>query len=395
MKSPQSSTRRSPSRRSAASPPRRRDSREAPGSRRTPSSPWAAEASSTPRSSSRRRSSTGARRSFSPATGRWAPARCRSSASPRPPERGPRATPVAIFTDPETGNKLGVVDPCLVPDLVLLDPALTDGLPPLPTAAAGMDALVHALEAFTAKIATPIARGLALEAARRLGPALPAVCKDGGDKPARDAMLIGANLAGLAFANSSCCGVLALALPLGGRFHIVHGVATGCLVAETLRHNLPACRGTSRCSLAPSAGRKATPTACPGSWPRSRGPSGSGRSLPPPRSPSRPLPRWRRRPSPTAASWTRTPGPFQMSMRWRSTAGPSTTMPDAPTPSSPACGSAPASGPAASGTRTRRSGSSSATPRPGPRSRGVALAGKAGVRRGHRRGRAGVRVLAQ
>jgi alcohol dehydrogenase class IV len=55
-------------------------------------------------------------------------------------------------------------------------------------------------------------------------------------------MLIGANLAGLAFANSSCCGVHALALPLGGRFHVVHGVATGCLVAETMRHNLPSCR---------------------------------------------------------------------------------------------------------------------------------------------------------
>jgi alcohol dehydrogenase len=54
-------------------------------------------------------------------------------------------------------------------------------------------------------------------------------------------MLIGANLAGMAFANSSCCAVHALALPLGGRFHIVHGVATGCLAAETMRHNLPAC----------------------------------------------------------------------------------------------------------------------------------------------------------
>jgi alcohol dehydrogenase class IV len=156
---------------------------------------------------------------------------------------GSEATPVAIFTDPATGSKVGVVDPCLVPDLVILDPALTDGLPALPTAAAGMDALVHALEAFTAKVATPLGRGLALEAARRLGPALPLVCRDGGDRPARDAMLIGANLAGLAFANSSCCGVHALALPLGGRFHIVHGVATGCLVAETLRHNLPSCRG--------------------------------------------------------------------------------------------------------------------------------------------------------
>ena len=154
---------------------------------------------------------------------------------------GSEATPVAIFTDPATGTKVGVVDPCLVPDLVLLDPEFTDGLPPLPTAAAGMDALVHALEAFIARSATPLARGLALEAARRIGPALPAVCRNGGDRTARDEMLVGANLAGLAFASSSCCAVHALALPLGGRFHIIHGVATGCLVAETMRHNLPAC----------------------------------------------------------------------------------------------------------------------------------------------------------
>ena len=155
---------------------------------------------------------------------------------------GSEATPVAIFTDPASGTKVGVVDPCLVPDVVLLDPELTDGLPALPTAAAGMDALVHALEAFIARSAMPLARGLALEAARRIGPALPAVCRDGGNRSARDEMLVGANLAGLAFANSSCCAVHALALPLGGRFHIVHGVLTGCLTAETMRHNLPAIR---------------------------------------------------------------------------------------------------------------------------------------------------------
>ena len=154
---------------------------------------------------------------------------------------GSEATPVAIFTDENTGLKVGVVDPCLVPDVVILDPALTDGLPALPTAAAGMDALIHAIEAMISRNATPVARGLALEAARWLGPALPAVCASGADRSARDAMLIGANLAGLAFANSSCCGVHALALPLGGRFHVVHGVATGCLSAETMRHNLPAC----------------------------------------------------------------------------------------------------------------------------------------------------------
>jgi alcohol dehydrogenase class IV len=155
---------------------------------------------------------------------------------------GSEATPVAIFTDTASGNKVGVVDACLVPDVVLLDPALTDGLPPLPTAAAGMDALIHALEAFIGRNATPLARGMALEAGRRIGPALPVVCRDGGDRAARDEMLVGANLAGIAFANSSCCGVHALALPLGGRFHIVHGVATGCLAAETMRHNLPSCR---------------------------------------------------------------------------------------------------------------------------------------------------------
>jgi alcohol dehydrogenase class IV len=177
---------------------------------------------------------------------------------------GSEATPVAIFTDPVTGSKVGVVDPSLVPDLVLLDPALTDGLPPLPTAAAGMDALVHALEAFLARVATPLARGLALEAARHLGPALPAVCRDGGDRPARDAMLLGANLAGLSFANSSCCAVHALALPLGGRFHIAHGVLTGCLVAETMRHNLPACADDVR-SFAKALGWGDTdPDAFPG-----------------------------------------------------------------------------------------------------------------------------------
>ena len=156
---------------------------------------------------------------------------------------GSEATPVAIFTEPVSGNKVGVVDPCLVPDVVLLDPALTDGLPRLPTAAAGMDALVHALEAFIAKTATPVARGLAIEAAKWIGPALPEVCRNGSDHAARDAMLVGANLAGLAFANSSCCAVHALALPLGGRFHIAHGVVTGCLTAETMRHNLTAIRG--------------------------------------------------------------------------------------------------------------------------------------------------------
>lgn len=154
---------------------------------------------------------------------------------------GSEATFVAILTDAATGNKVGVVDPCLLADVAVVDPSLTDGLPPLVTAAAGMDAVVHALEAFIARSATPVARGLALEAARHLGCWLETVCREPGNRSARDGMAIGSHLAGMAFANASCCAVHALALPLGGRFHIPHGVITGCFVGELMRHNATVC----------------------------------------------------------------------------------------------------------------------------------------------------------
>jgi alcohol dehydrogenase class IV len=154
---------------------------------------------------------------------------------------GSEATFVAILTDPATGNKVGVVDPCILADIAIVDPALTDGLPAQVTAAAGIDALVHAIEAFIARVATPLARGLALEAARRIGRSLEVVCREPGNTAARDDMAIGSHLAGMAFANSSCCAVHALALPLGGRFHIPHGVITGCFAGEMMRHNSPAC----------------------------------------------------------------------------------------------------------------------------------------------------------
>lgn len=154
---------------------------------------------------------------------------------------GSEATFVAILTDPASGNKVGVVDPAILADVAVVDPALTDGLPRAVTAAAGMDAWVHAIEAYVATISTPIARGLALEAARHLGAGLEAACRDGGDRAARDAMAIGACLAGMAFANSSCCAVHALSLPLGGRFHIPHGVITGCFAGALVRHAGDAC----------------------------------------------------------------------------------------------------------------------------------------------------------
>jgi alcohol dehydrogenase class IV len=156
---------------------------------------------------------------------------------------GSEATFVAILTDPATGNKVGVVDPNILADMAVLDPALTDGLPQHVTAAAGMDALVHAIEAAIAKVATPLSHGLALEAAGHIGRSLETVCRTPWNSAARDGMTIGSHLAGMAFANSSCCAVHALALPLGGRFHIPHGVITGCFAGELMRHNAPVCEG--------------------------------------------------------------------------------------------------------------------------------------------------------
>jgi alcohol dehydrogenase class IV len=166
---------------------------------------------------------------------------------------GSEATFVAILTDPATGNKVGVVDPCILADIAIVDPALTDGLPAHVTAAAGMDALVHAIEGYIARVATPVARGLALEAARRIGRSLEVVCREPGNTAARDDMAIGSHLAGMSFANSSCCAVHALALPMGGRFHIPHGVITGCLAGEMMRHNAPAC-GDDFAALAAALG---------------------------------------------------------------------------------------------------------------------------------------------
>lgn len=152
---------------------------------------------------------------------------------------GSEATRVAILTDPGSGEKVGVVDAALLPDIAVVDPALTDRLPTPVAAAAGMDALVHAVEAHTARVATPFSRGLALEAARAIGGALERVCRDPADTAARDRLAEGAHLAGMAFSNSSCCAVHALALPLGGRFHLPHGVITGTFVGAVVRYNAP------------------------------------------------------------------------------------------------------------------------------------------------------------
>jgi alcohol dehydrogenase class IV len=151
---------------------------------------------------------------------------------------GSEVTPIAIVTT-GTSEKMGVVSPVLLPDIALLDPELTWGLPPAVTAATGIDAMVHAIEAHASASANnnPVSRALAKEALRLMGGAIERAVKDGGDRAARADMLLGSMLAGQAFANSPVAAVHALAYPIGGHFHVPHGLSNALVLSHVLRFN--------------------------------------------------------------------------------------------------------------------------------------------------------------
>lgn len=156
---------------------------------------------------------------------------------------GSEVTNITILTTGET-TKMGVVAPQLYADHVLLDAALTTGLPPLQTAATGIDAMVHAIEAYTSRHRkNPLSDLFAREALRLLAHNLVAACTDGHNRAAREAMLLGACYAGMAFANSPVAAVHALAYPLGGHFHLPHGLTNALMLDPVLAFNLPAAVG--------------------------------------------------------------------------------------------------------------------------------------------------------
>ncbi|MDH1264551.1 iron-containing alcohol dehydrogenase [Pseudomonas sp. GD03944] len=153
---------------------------------------------------------------------------------------GSEVTQVAIITTGAT-TKMGVVSPLLLPDLALLDADLTLGLPPAVTAATGIDAMVHAIEAYTSALKkNPLSDLLAREALRLLAANLDEVVHNGGNREARQAMLLGACLAGQAFANAPVAAVHALAYPLGGHFHIPHGLSNALVLPHVLGFNASA-----------------------------------------------------------------------------------------------------------------------------------------------------------
>ncbi|PXA86871.1 alcohol dehydrogenase [Nostoc sp. 3335mG] len=151
---------------------------------------------------------------------------------------GSEATPVSIITLPGD-EKRGVSSPALIAGHAVLDPLLTIGLPRSITAATGMDAMVHAIEAYTsAHLKNPMSDMLAREALRLLAGNLLKACDTPGDATARSAMLLGAHLAGVAFANAPVAGVHALAYPLGGRFHLPHGLSNVLMLPHVLGFNM-------------------------------------------------------------------------------------------------------------------------------------------------------------
>jgi alcohol dehydrogenase len=155
---------------------------------------------------------------------------------------GSEATPISVITC-EGGTKLAVNARPLIADWAALDAGLTLGLPAHVTAATGIDAIVHSVEAYTSvRLKNPLSDALAREAFRLLTGNLIKAIEEPGNVEARSAMLLGAHIAGLAFANAPVAGVHALAYPLGGIHHLPHGLSNALMLRVVLQHNSEAAR---------------------------------------------------------------------------------------------------------------------------------------------------------
>lgn len=156
---------------------------------------------------------------------------------------GSEVTPVAVLTTGET-TKAGMSSVVLLPDIAVLDPDLSLGLPPAVTAMTGVDAMVHAIEAYTSRLRkNPISDNLARSALSLLSRHIRTAVHAGENREARSAMLLGAMQAGQAFANAPVAAVHALAYPLGGHYHIPHGLSNSLVLPSVLAFNAPAASG--------------------------------------------------------------------------------------------------------------------------------------------------------
>jgi alcohol dehydrogenase len=150
---------------------------------------------------------------------------------------GSEVTPVAVITDSKKKMKMGLLGSKVAPDLALVDSELTYGLPADTTAATGMDALTHAIEAFTCRRAHPVSDALAVTAIEKISRHLPAACRNGSDETAREQMLLGSLLAGIAFGQADVGAVHCLAESLGGLYDFPHGIANAIFLPHVMAFN--------------------------------------------------------------------------------------------------------------------------------------------------------------
>ena len=151
---------------------------------------------------------------------------------------GSEVTPISIITMDDKEKK-GVSSKLILPDLAILDPSLTINLPPNITASTGIDAMVHAIEAYTSinPNNNPISKMLSIEALKFLGSSIKTAVFEGDNINARSNMLFGSMLAGKAFANSPVAAVHALAYPIGGLFNISHGLSNSLVLPSVMKFN--------------------------------------------------------------------------------------------------------------------------------------------------------------
>jgi len=155
---------------------------------------------------------------------------------------GSEVSPNAILVDNKDNQKKGIISQYLVPDIVYVDPMLTIGVPAAITAATGLDALTHCLEAYTNKFAQPFIDLYAFEGMRLIAANLVRAVKNGGDEEARSQVAMGSLLGGFCLGPVNTAAVHALSYPLGSSFHLPHGLSNALLLPHVMEFNLPAAR---------------------------------------------------------------------------------------------------------------------------------------------------------
>jgi alcohol dehydrogenase len=152
---------------------------------------------------------------------------------------GSEVSPNAILVDDENQKK-GIISPYLVPDIVYVDPLLTISVPPAITAATGLDALTHCLEAYTNKFAQPFIDMYAYEGMRLISAHIETAVKDGSNIEAREKVAMGSLLGGFCLGPVNTAGVHALSYPLGSMFHLAHGLSNALLLPYVMEFNISA-----------------------------------------------------------------------------------------------------------------------------------------------------------